>query len=170
MRSITHLAIQNYVYEDGDCVVRRGSKYGVHTIPYHSKEWYDDVSRLPLPTPEDIPLPIQTTGGFTSLCFGDRIRKSRTGVLLETSVNPFECIHPRCNPLTTISWPELNVGDTVLVTPKDGDWCLMNRQPTLVHTEGTSRLAQPSGSPGIHVGYEDTHRSQSEFWCNVRSH
>ena len=102
MRSITHVAIQNYVPESGDCLIRRGLKYR--------------LSQLPLPCAEDIPLPIQCAGPI--LCFGDRIRCKADGSLLD--------------PLQTITWPTLQIGDTVLVTPKDGDWCLINRQPTLV--------------------------------------
>ena len=96
MRSITHVAIQNYVYESGDALIRRGMKF--------------NPSNLPLACPEDIPLPIQCPSGFTLLCYGDRIRRKRDGSLMD--------------PLSTIAWPTLHVGDTVLVTPKDGDWCL----------------------------------------------
>ena len=104
MRSITHVAVQNYVQERGDCLIRRGTKYS-------------DM-KPPLPLPEDIPLPIQVNRGTPLLCFGDRIRRKRDGALID--------------PLKTIVWPALYIGDIVLVTPKDGDWCLMNRQPTLV--------------------------------------
>jgi hypothetical protein len=96
MRSITHVAIQNYVYETGDCLIRRGVKYTIH--------------RIPMSCMEDVPLPIQCCAGFATLCFGDRIRRKRDGSLVD--------------PLRTITWPTLQIGDTVLVTPKNGDWCL----------------------------------------------
>lgn len=104
MRSITHVAVQKYTQEPGDCLIRRGTKYA-------------DL-KAPLPVPEDVPLPIQCAHSSPILCFGDRIRRKKNGALLD--------------PLRTIMWPTLYVGDTVLVTPKDGDWCMMNRQPTLV--------------------------------------
>ena len=97
MRSITHVAVQNYTPVEGDCLLRRGSKY-THL-------------RMPLPTLEDIPLPIQTNGCFPVLCFGDRIRSKKDGILVD--------------PLNTITWPTLNEGDIVLVTPQNGDWCLI---------------------------------------------
>jgi hypothetical protein len=103
MRSITHVAIQNYTTQSGDCLVRKGLKYPIH--------------KPPLPCPEDVTLPIQCPG--PTLCFGDRIRCKRTGALLD--------------PLQTITWPTLQVGDTVLVTPRDGDWCLALASQCVVH-------------------------------------
>ena len=61
---------------------------------------------------------MQCAHGVPPLCFGDRIRRFRDKQILD--------------PLRCVSWPVLNVGDMVLVTPVDGDYCLMNRQPTLV--------------------------------------
>lgn len=71
----------------------------------------------------DIPLPVQPVEGLDKgvvLCFGDR--------LLVHSLNQQQLV----DPLQYISWPELQLGDTVLVVPQEGDWVLVNRQPTLV--------------------------------------
>lgn len=91
-----------------DCLLRRGRKFPLTTPP--------------LPTPEDILLPVQCRSGDgpdTALCFGDRIVSvERSGAIVD--------------PLRTVAWPVLQPGDTVLVTPRDGDWCLMNRQPTWI--------------------------------------
>lgn len=104
MRAITHVAVQNYYPADRDCLIRRGNKYA--------------FSQPPLMRPDDVPLPIQCAGGSVTLCFGDRIRRATDQALID--------------PLQTITWPVLQVGDTVLVNPRNGDYCLMNRQPTLV--------------------------------------
>ena len=113
MRSISHIAIQNLVMSASDRIVRRGNKFPV-TSP-------------PMPRPEDIPFPVQPTWSQLSvsgspmpiLCFGDRIVRhgSHTG-----SIDPLDCV----------VWPVLQIGDTLLMTPQDGDYVLMNRQPTLV--------------------------------------
>ena len=113
MRSITHVAIQTippfnplkrcmiqtYVRDVGDCLIR-------HNIKYPGMQ-------APPPLAEDIPLPVQCASDCPVLCFGDRIRRKRDGALLD--------------PMLTITWPALYIGDTVLVTPRDGDWCLMNK-------------------------------------------
>jgi hypothetical protein len=105
MRAISHIAVQQYVPEDGDRLIRRGNKHPLH--------------RPPLPSADDIALPVQCAdGGVPPLCFGDRIFRARDRRLLD--------------PLRSVSWPVLHVGDTVLATPVDGDLVLMNRQPTLV--------------------------------------
>jgi DNA-directed RNA polymerase beta' subunit len=106
LRAIGHIAILACELEARDCIVRRNRKY--------------PLLRPPLPTVDDIPLPIQchVDGTETALCFGDRVLRYVTRTLLD--------------PLHHVTWPVLEPGDTVLVTPQDGDWCLMNRQPTLV--------------------------------------
>lgn len=116
MRSISHIAIQNLVLGPLDRILRHGNKYPV---------LYPPTMR-----PEDVPFPVQPgwsqppSGGSPTpvLCFGDRIihHGSSTG-----SINPLDCV----------AWPILEIGDTVLMTPQDGDYVLMNRQPTLVHPE-----------------------------------
>ena len=111
MRSITHVAIQNYTHQPGDCLIRRGVKFtlertGVWLIGNHSP------CAPPFPAAEDVPLPIQSPNtGFhvrscfcdrsvrpATLCFGDRIRRRQEGRLID--------------PLATITWPVLHVGDT----------------------------------------------------------
>ena len=126
MRSITHVAIQTYVRDVGDCLIR-------HNIKYPGMQ-------APPPLPEDIPLPVQCAGDCPVLCFGDRIRRKRDGALLD--------------PMSTITWPALYIGDTVLVTPRDGDWCLMNRQPTLVQESmlGMKMRIGPNFSFGVSCG------------------
>lgn len=104
MRAIAHVAASLYHPDAGDCLVRRGNKYRLHRPP-------------PL-QPEDVPLPVQPAGPGVVLCFGDRIRRRADRALLD--------------PLALVAWPVLRLGDTVLVTPQDGDWVLVNRQPTLV--------------------------------------
>ena len=91
--------IQTYVRDVGDCLIR-------HNIKYPGMQ-------APPPLAEDIPLPVQCASDCPVLCFGDRIRRKRDGALLD--------------PMLTITWPALYIGDTVLVTPRDGDWCLMNK-------------------------------------------
>lgn len=118
MRSINHLAIQNMVLSDGDCVIRHGNKYLYH------------AGNRPVPPmlQEDIPLPVQNpcggihvASGWT-LCFGDRVRLASTGTIVD--------------PLTCIAWPNLQIGDAVLVVPRVGSAVLVNRQPTLVQESG----------------------------------
>jgi hypothetical protein len=105
MRAISHIAVQQYVPEDGDRLIRRGNKH--------------PLQRPPLPSADDVTLPVQCAdGGAPPLCFGDRIYRARDRRLID--------------PLRSVSWPVLHVGDTVLATPVDGDLVLMNRQPTLV--------------------------------------
>lgn len=103
-RAIHHIAAQLYVPEEGDRLLRRGNKYPIMTPP--------------LPAAEDVVLPVQCGHGVPPLCFGDRILRVRDRRILD--------------PLGCVSWPVLQPGDLVLVTPVDGDVCLMNRQPTLV--------------------------------------
>lgn len=72
-------------------------------------------------------LPVQgagsgSNGQFPSLCFGDRVIQTNGRIQLD----PLECI----------TWPELHIGDCVLVVPSDGDIVLVNRQPTLVQPRG----------------------------------
>ena len=106
MRAIGHIAVFSYHLQARDSIIRRNRKY--------------PLLQPPLPVAEDIPLPLQchVDGVETVLCFGDRVRSHASACI----VNPLQCI----------SWPVLEVGDTVLLTPQDGDWCLVNRQPTLV--------------------------------------
>lgn len=105
-----HIAVQRYVPEDGDKLLRRGNKYPIHCPP--------------LPAADDVTLPVQCPNGMPPLCFGDRIL----------------CVRDRriIDPLAHVSWPSLKIGDTVLVTPVDGDICLMNREPTLVRSVRTN--------------------------------
>ena len=141
MRSITHVAVQNYVPAQGDCLLRRGRKY--------------TLDRPPTPSIEDLPLPIQCNKPFITLCFGDRIRCHRNGQIID--------------PLSTITWPTLNVGDVVLVTPRDGDWCLMNRQPTLVQESmlGMRIRLGPNFSFGATCGPIEALRGDIQFGvCN----
>ncbi len=105
VRVKSHIAVQQYVPEEGDRLLRRGNKYPIHCVP--------------LPTADDIALPVQCANGVPHLCYGDRIFRARDRQIID--------------PLRHVSWPALCIGDTVLVTPVDGDICLMNRQPTLVH-------------------------------------
>ena len=130
MRSINHLAIQNLVIGPGDCILRHGIKYQVTSGGPH-----------PPVLPEDVLLPVQTAdcgpgGRFPPLCFGDRVRRANTTVLLD--------------PLTCITWPELAIGDCVLLIPADGDIVLVNRQPTLVQTP------------------HQKHHAETPFWCDCR--
>jgi hypothetical protein len=87
--TITHVAIQNCAPVSGDCLVRRGNKYA--------------FSNTPLLRPDDVPLPIQCASSPVVICFGDRIRRQSDGMLID--------------PLSTITWPTLQIGDTVLVNP-----------------------------------------------------
>lgn len=58
------------------------------------------------------------TGFGWTLCFGDRVRIAATGSVVD--------------PLNCIAWPNLQLGDSVLVVPRVGSIVLVNRQPTLV--------------------------------------
>jgi DNA-directed RNA polymerase beta' subunit len=105
LRAIAHIAVQTYTPGPGDRLLRRGRKY--------------PMTAAPTPQPEDVALPVQCAGSEgIILCFGDRILREGIAAALD--------------PLLSVSWPVLQPGDTVLVTPRDGDWCLINRQPTLV--------------------------------------
>lgn len=134
MRSINHLAVQNLILSEGDCVIRRGNKY----------RFQSGGGGRPVPPmfQEDVPLPVQNAGGGMhiafgwTLCFGDRVRLAATG----TIVDPLECI----------AWPDLYVGDAVLIVPRVGSMILVNRQPTLVRRGGayvTDRPHHPTKNP-----------------------
>lgn len=70
-----------------------------------------------MPTPDDVLLPVQCRkdGRETKLCFGDRILSRQLRRLI--------------NPLRFVAWPTLQPGDTVLVVPRDGDYCLVAGPP-----------------------------------------
>jgi DNA-directed RNA polymerase beta' subunit len=117
MRSIAHVATQNLVLGPSDRIIRRGNKYA--------------AAVLPALRPDEVPFPVQpmwspsiagspATNPAPVLCFGDRV--VRQGPQGGSIVNPLACV----------IWPVLQNGDTLLVTPQDGDYALMNRQPTLV--------------------------------------
>lgn len=133
MRAIGHVAVQRYVPEAADRLLRRGNKYPLH--------------RPPLPIAEDVPLPVQCADlpNTVQLCFGDRILRA--------------CDRARIDPLRTVTWPVLRVGDTVLVTPRDGDVCLMNRQPTLVRPRAR-HARRGRGHPGIDARDAHPRRAQ----------
>ena len=137
LRAIGHIAVLACDLDARDCIVRRNRKY--------------PLLRPPLPTVEDIPLPIQchVDGTETALCFGDRLL--RQGAL----VDPLQCV----------TWPVLEPGDTVLVAPQDGDWCLMNRQPTLVQESmlGMRIRLGPSLSFGATCGPIEALRGDYDF-------
>ena len=145
MRSVNHLAVQNLVLSPGDCVLRGGSKYRFGSAG----------AAVPPSRPEDVPLPVQSvpggpraTSGWT-LCFGDRVRLASTGAVVD--------------PLRCISWPDLHVGDAVLVVPRVGTTLLVNRQPTLVAGRGRRRGYMPPAPPaaaGVHAGHADARRAQ----------
>lgn len=109
LRSIAHIAILDLAIDtQRDCLVRHGNKHRMN----------GRIQQLH----SDIPLPVQPTENIgVVLCYGDRLilhsLPSQTG-----SIDPMEYV----------SWPELQLGDTVLVVPQEGDWVLVNRQPTLV--------------------------------------
>ena len=107
LRAIGHIAILALALDPRDRLIRRNGKY--------------PLLRPPLPSVEDVPLPVQghVDGVETVLCYGDRIFSLHGGRVV-------------VDPLQHVTWPVLEPGDTVLVTPQDGDWVLMNRQPTLV--------------------------------------
>lgn len=65
MRAVAHVAVSLYRPDPRDRMVRRGNKYPLH--------------RLPLPLPEDVPLPVQPAGPGLVLCFGDRQGVVRRG-------------------------------------------------------------------------------------------
>ena len=151
MRSINHLAIQNLSLGDGDCILRRGNKYVLHTT---------NATATTPPPPllsEDIPLPVQNPAdeavgsSGVVLCFGDRVLDRAAGRWLD--------------PLTCISWPDLRVGDSVLLVPQEGMHVLMNRQPTLVRSRRSSLgllfifLVDRRGIPGVHAGHAPAHRA-----------
>lgn len=112
MRSINHLAIQNLIIASGDSILRHGTKYPVKSGGPHPPVYPQDVL-LPVQSPE-----CASGGRYPPLCFGDRVRRPSTNLLLD--------------PLSCITWPELYIGDCVLIVPTDGDIVLVNRQPTLV--------------------------------------
>ena len=85
MRAISHIAVTRYVPEEGDRLMRRGNKYPIH--------------RVPLPAADDIALPVQCANGVPPLCFGDRIFRARDRRVID--------------PMRSVSWPTLSVGDTV---------------------------------------------------------
>lgn len=86
-------------------LIRHGNRYKLAGCPVRQ-------------TPCDIPLPIQAIPNTeVVLCFGDRLMVPGRGVV---------------DPLQHVAWPEIKIGDTVLIVPQEGDWVLVNRQPTLV--------------------------------------
>lgn len=71
MRAIAHVAMQLYIPEDRDCILRRDRKYNIWAPP--------------LPTADDVLLPVQcrSDGRETRLCFGDRILSQRRRAFLD---------------------------------------------------------------------------------------
>lgn len=112
-RHISFIAQQTIVLEPTDSVVRGSARYAV----YHGQ-------RLPLLPPASasmgpvlhIPMKLEGSNQRLTLLAEDIIVRSGQ----------------RISPLKTIVWPQLRIGDVVLVNPGTGDTVLFNRQPTLV--------------------------------------
>ena len=74
--------------------------------------------------------------------------------------------HKWLRPLECVTWPLLRIGDTVLVTLRDGNWCLMNRQPTLVQESMLG--ARPAARVRrVVVTDAHTHRAEPQFWRHL---
>lgn len=113
MRSVNHIALMEITVDmRRDCLLRRGNKYRLDS----------PLEQLPKQLPDDILLPVQPSGLPIPLCFGDRLIIHGEGKAHIV------------DPMQHISWPILRIGDTVLVVPQEGDWILVNRQPTLVQS------------------------------------
>lgn len=123
MRSVNHIALMEITVDmKRDCLLRRGNKYRLDS----------PLEQLPKQLPDEIPLPVQPSGLPISLCFGDRL-----------IIHGEDKAHI-VDPMQYISWPILHIGDTVLVVPQEGDWILVNRQPTLVQSWFCTRQNQGS--------------------------
>ena len=160
MRSIAHVATQNLVLAPSDRVIRRGNKYV--------------AAALPAMRPEDVPFPVQpmwssslsgspATNPAPVLCFGDRVVRQGPNGGRGSIVNPLDCV----------IWPVLQNGDTLLITPQDGDFVLMNRQPTLVQESMLGTRIGPINcllfGPNP-ARYAHSNRTAVEFRVHVRAH
>ena len=123
-RHISFIAQQTVVLGISDTIVRAGGRYS----PFHGQRCpvLPPASQSTQPTLH-IPIALQNS--------------TKRLVLLVDDVIMRDGQHIR--PLGTIVWPQLRVGDIVLVNPGKGDSVLFNRQPTLVEESMLGMRIQP---------------------------
>jgi DNA-directed RNA polymerase beta' subunit len=123
-KHISFIAQQTIVLEPRDTVVRSGGRYS----PFHGQKCpvLPPASQSTQPTLH-IPIALQNSTKRLVLLVDDIIMRGGQHI----------------RPLGTIVWPQLRIGDVVLVNPGKGDMVLFNRQPTLVEESMLGMRIQP---------------------------